>query len=204
MHMITCTFEPNSGLAPGPVFGLALSHLHLHHAQTFGIAFPDARQGHARDFDQPAPPSLGGRLQVFGEESILEAARKLLLPLGDYLHVGRVRLVKQTAAHLVVQRKRALDRTPAYLERALRRAIRKAEENGRPLEADIVADRWKAISEVKSTFPADRLPYLTIRSHSTCSKFILHFDTETVAEAKVGRFDAYGFSKDGTTVPKVG
>lgn len=204
MHMFTCTIEQGSGLTPGVVFGMAVSHFHLHHAGQVGIVFPDAHPGQARSFDQPEPPTLGARLQVFGADMVLEHARKLMLPLVDYLHAGRVMPVRTTAEQVIVRRRRALDKTtPAAMARALRRAVRLAEQKGRPLGDDVIAERHRVIVQASYGFPADHPPYLNLRSLSTKSRMMIHFDTVTVAEACPGPFDSYGFSKNGTTLPKV-
>ncbi len=205
MHMFTCTIEQGSGLAPGVVFGMAVSHFHLHHAGQVGIAFPDARPGRARDFDRPEPPTLGTRLQLFGDDAVLEHARKLILPLADYLHVDRIKPVRATAEQIIVRRRRALDKTtPAAMARALRRAVRLAEQKGRPLGDDVIAERRQTIARSSCGFPADHPPYLNLRSLSAKSHMMVHFDTITVDTACVGPFDSYGFSKDGTTLPKIG
>ncbi|MFP5514817.1 MAG: type I-F CRISPR-associated endoribonuclease Cas6/Csy4 [Alphaproteobacteria bacterium] len=205
MHMFTCTIEQDAGLTPGVVFGLAVSHLHLHHPGQVGIAFPEAQTGKPREFDQPMPPTLGTTLQVFGDDAVLEHARTLMLPLGDYLRVGRVRLVRPTAEQIIVRRRRALDKTtPAAMARALRRTVRLAEQKGRPLSEEALAERRQKIAQASYGFPADHLPYLTLRSLSTKSRMMVHFETTTVAAACPGTFDSYGFSKNGATLPKVG
>lgn len=203
MHVLNCSYEPGSGLTVGPVFGLALSHLHLHHAGQYGLAFPDARPGKAREFRDPLKSTTGDRLQIFGQPEVLEAIRRNLIPMADYLFVSKVQPVRGATRHLVVRRVQNSVKTPASMARELRRAVRRAEERGRPLDAETLAHREAGIAACSKDVPADHLPFIHARSLSTNARFTIQFATEIVDTEVVGSFDSYGFSKDGTTVPMV-
>jgi CRISPR-associated endoribonuclease Cas6/Csy4 subtype I-F len=200
MHYFTATYEPSGGMTPGAVFSLAAQHLHVAHANRFGLAFPESKPGQEREFDEPLPASLGRTMQVFvSEDALAEAVRKILVPMVDYLHVSPVRPVRGTSKHLLVRRIREAD--PGAARRQLERTKRKALAAGRPLDEKQLEAR--IAQAASSAWRGKSLPYLNIKSLSENRSFRIHFESHEVEDPKNGSFDSYGFSIAGTTVPRL-
>lgn len=191
---------PGSGLDEAFIFTQALQLLRDARIGHFALAFPECREGFAKpDRTGRVPPTLGREFQLFGPAAVIEAAARLLGErYEDYLDIWAVRPVGKTPFHVCYQRLREADRTPATIDRELRRTLRRVAEGKREPPTD---------AEQKERRGSRRLseqPFLSVRSHTTGRRFNVAFRRIECHQPTIGPFDPFGFAKNGATVPLVG
>jgi len=148
-----------------------------------GLAFPG--YGQAR--------SLGGILRLYGTAEDLQRLHDQVrdLPLfSSYSLVTPLRTVpKSLADHAIFQRLHVKG------ESHYRRQLKRHKARGtwsEELEQAIAAKYRKTLT----------CPYVSLKSYSTGQPvFLLFVERKHTAEMKLGRFNSYGLSKDGATVP---
>lgn len=199
-HGIGLQYVHDDSVTPGFAFSVAVNALR-DNGLAFAIALPEAREGRTtptdRGYDKWHPPTVGERMLVYADETQIREVRKVLERYSDYIDMEPPRLLPDRPPHhLLMERVRTDDkRSNAATNRALRRACRRAAQGRRePVTDEEIANRQKAVRR-------QRYPYLHLKSHTTCQQFQVAFRLQKVGAALDGRFDTYGLSRDGATVP---
>jgi CRISPR-associated endonuclease Csy4 len=177
-HYLDIRLRPDPESAPAQLMGALFSKLHralvAQHNQHIGISFPSV---------QTAPPWLGDRLRLHGDQAALAGLMALnwLAGMRDHVHATAVLAVPPKARFRVVSRVQAKSNP----ERLRRRQMRR---HG--------LDAAQALVRVPDT-AAERLdlPYVQLRSQSTEQSFRLFIrHGELLDTASPGDFSAYGLS----------
>jgi CRISPR-associated endoribonuclease Cas6/Csy4 subtype I-F len=198
-HYLRCEVEGDGGgISSGVLLGAAVMRAHLAAAGRFAVAFPEAVVAPARAVGRAASPSLGQRLEIFAEPEILAVVATGLEELEHYLSVRRARPVRSPVAFASYRRVREAVRTKATVTRELRRAERRATARGQEIEESEKVERAASLRN-------SCLPYVHLVSLSTGRRFAIRVERlEASVGCAGGGFDAYGFGRDGATVPVLG
>lgn len=196
-HYLKLGFQAECGLTSGLIFSRVIDHLRSRGDIRFALAFPEAREGESQGREGFQPSSLGNECQLFGSEDDLEKATVALRRFEDYVFIGRVRPVPASCRHAVYERARKSRRSPAAIEREIRRTLRRAEAG----KVGAVSD--EDLARLRKGTKKGVEPFLMAKSHSTGQIFALTFHRRTVDEPVPGDFDSYGFARQGASVPVV-
>jgi CRISPR-associated endoribonuclease Cas6/Csy4 subtype I-F len=207
-HFIEIFASEASGIASHECLREAIAIVHRQvFGRSFAMSFPDAveepdrmtRGGESAAAGIGSRPSLGNRVRVFGEEALMqELEQALTASMRDYLFVSNTKRVPVTATHVSVRRDRDAFETAADSRRKLRRLVRRAEARGAPMDPSEIKQR---LADAARRKPDGRLPFFAVVSKSNGQNYAIAFRQIVSQTAGVGRFDCYGLSLDGATVP---
>ena len=195
---IEVTPIPGVGMTSATLFTEALLALRNAGVGRYAISFPQAVAAQGSRIEA-GRSSLGEKLQIFGPLAVMTRASEFLGQRFEaYLDVNRVLRVTTPDRYVSLTRVRNQDRTPATIEREIRRAQARAADGRRiPLSEQELIERRKTLCD-------SDLPYLRVRSHTTGRLLSIHFSM-TIRENPVsGAFDQFGFGRNGATVPFLG